>query len=313
VGRSVTVAVPVLNEAEHLAGCLTAIVEQTYPAIAEVLVIDGGSSDATRQIAGRFSQVRVLDNPRQLQASALNIALERATGDVFVRVDGHCVIAPDYVERCLAALDTSGAAMVGGGMTASAGDGGWLAAGIAAAMGSPFGAGPARFHTGGPAGFVDTVYLGAYSVSTARAAGGYSTDGVSEDGELAIRMGALGGVYYDPAIRSTYAPRRTLAALGRQFYCYGGLRAATVVRHPRSLALRQLASPLLVLGLCSPAREKIAVLYTAVLATAAWRERHQAGVTPGLVAALPVMHLSWGLGFFRGLAVKGWRRPAGRS
>jgi glycosyltransferase involved in cell wall biosynthesis len=305
----VTVAVPVLNEARYLPACLTAIGEQTYAHIDEVLVVDGGSTDGTVDIARRFPGVRVLDNPLRLQAPALNLALREAKGDVFVRVDGHCVITPDYVERCVAALESSGAAMVGGGMTAVAG--GWRGRGIAAAMGSPFGAGPARFHVGGPAGFVDTVYLGAYRVEVALAAGGYATAAVSEDGELAIRLGQVGGVYYDPRIRSRYAPRQSVLALGRQFFRYGGLRAATVVRHPRSLVPRQLASPLLVVGLCSPLRRKVAGLYLVAVALAAYRERRQPAVLPGLVTALPVMHVSWGVGFLAGLAAH--VRPGGRS
>ena len=47
-----------------------------------------------------------------------NAALDRAKGDVVVRVDGHCVIAPDYVSQCVTALAESGADNVGGRMEA---------------------------------------------------------------------------------------------------------------------------------------------------------------------------------------------------
>ena len=43
-------------------------------------------------------------------------------------------------------------------------------------MRSRLGAGPARFHVGGPAGWVDTVYLGAYRLADARAIGGYAEE-----------------------------------------------------------------------------------------------------------------------------------------
>src|SRR5580692_11418246 len=59
----VTVALPVLNEAAHIEGCLQAVMDQTYPRIVEILVIDGGSDDATREMAARFPGVRVVDNP----------------------------------------------------------------------------------------------------------------------------------------------------------------------------------------------------------------------------------------------------------
>jgi len=167
---TVTVAIPVLDESAHLDACLGAVAAQTYPRVVEVLVVDGGSTDGTVERAERHPGVRVLSNPRRIQAAALNVALAEAKGEVFVRVDGHCVVAPDYVERCVAALEETGAAMVGGGMTPVAGS--WMQRGIAAAMSSRLGAGPARFHVGGNPAWVDTVYLGAFRTDTARRAGG---------------------------------------------------------------------------------------------------------------------------------------------
>jgi succinoglycan biosynthesis protein ExoA len=199
---TVTVAIPVLDEAEHLEATLDSIRAQTYPFIMEVIVVDGGSADRTREIAGDYRglTIRVFDNPGRAQAPALNIALREARGELFVRVDGHCALESDYVERCVDALNETGAAIVGGGMTPKAD--GLVQRGIAHAMTSRLGAGPARFHTGGPAGWVDTVYLGAFPTALARKLGGYAEDvGVNEDAELALRLGRMGGVWYDPAIR----------------------------------------------------------------------------------------------------------------
>ena len=302
---TVTVVVPVLNEAQHLDRCLDAVAEQTYPEIVEVLVVDGGSTDDTRARANRRDGlVRLLANPRRIQAAALNIALAEAKGEVTVRVDGHCVIAPDYVERCVEALGKTGAAMVGGAMRPAAE--GWLPRGIGAAMTSPLGAGPARFHVGGPSGWVDTVYLGAYETEVAREAGGYREDvGVNEDAEFAIRMSRQGGVWFDDSIRSTYTPRSSLPGVARQFYRYGRSRAATVWRHPETIAPRQLVAPLLLLALASPWRRKAAVAYAGVVLVAAAREvRSDPKASPVLLLALPAMHLPWGAGFLRGLLAR---------
>ncbi len=298
---TVTVAIPTLNEALHIEACLDAIEAQTYPCVVETLVVDGGSTDKTRSLVRGRPGVRLLDNPRRIQSAGLNVALAEAEGDVFVRVDGHCVIAADYVERCIQALQETGAAMVGGAMTPVAH--GTVQRGIALAMSSPYGAGPARFHVGGSPDWVDTVYLGAYWTATALQAGGYAEDvGVNEDAELAIRMRPLGGVRFEPAIRSTYTPRDSYAAVGRQFFRYGQSRAFTVRRHPRSLAPRQLAAPLMVLGLLSCWRRPVAVAYATLVALTALREsRHDRAGAAGLILALPAMHLPWGLGFVSGL------------
>ena len=299
---TVTVAIPVLDEEAHLGACLDAIDAQTYSGIVEVLVIDGGSSDRSVEIARQHQMVRVLDNPRRIQSAALNRALDEAAGEILVRVDGHCVIAPDYVERCVAALDATGAAIVGGGMTPVAN--GAMQEAIAAAMGSRIGAGPARFHSSGDAGWVDTVYLGAYRVADAVAVGGYAADmSINEDAEFAIRLASRGGVWFDPTIRSTYTPRSSLAAVARQFYRYGRGRAVTVRRHPASLSPRQLAAPALVLGILSPWRRPVLGAYATVVAGWSLAGGSERPARAGLV--LPAMHVPWGVGFLTGLVLDG--------
>lgn len=300
---TVTVAIPVFNEERHVASCLDAVHRQTYAGIVEVLVIDGGSSDSTRDIVAARPGVELLANPRRIQSSALNVALARARGEIVVRVDGHCRIAPDYVERCVAALSGTGAAIVGGAMRPEAANP--VQRGIAAAMRSRLGAGPARFHGGGASGWVDTVYLGAYRTETALACGGYAEDlAVNEDAEFAYRMSGHGGIWLDESIHSTYTPRSDLVGLARQFFRYGRSRAATARRHPGSLAPRQLAAPALVLGLVSPWRGVVAAAYLSVVGgRAVLLARHDAPAGAAMAGALPAMHLPWGLGFLLGLLV----------
>ena len=170
-------------------------------------------------------------------------------------------------------------------------------------MRSRLGAGPARFHRGGPAGWVDTVYLGAYRVADARAVGGYAEDvGVNEDAEFAIRMAPRGGVWFEPGIRSSYSPRDSYRALVRQFYRYGRSRAVTARRHPSSIRLRQLAAPTLVLAALSPRRRWILAAYgTLVVGRTALEMRRGPGPAVSFGIALPAMHFAWGLGFLLGL------------
>lgn len=311
VTPSVTIALPVLDEEQHLRDTLASIAAQTCAGIVEVLVADGGSHDRTRAIAASYPRlpVRVLDNPGRIQAAGLNVALREAKGEIFVRVDGHCVLEPDYVERCVSSLVMSGAALVGGGMTPNAD--GPVQHGIAIAMGSSFGAGPARFHSDGPPRWVDTVYLGAFPTDLGRQVGGYAEDvGVNEDAELAIRLGRIGGVWFDPTIRSRYTPRSSLVALARQFYRYGHSRALTVRRHPRTIRPRQLAAPALVLALASPWRRPVVLVYLAgVAARTAIETTSDRRSAVGFAVSLPTMHLAWGVGFLAGLGYQNTRPP----
>jgi glycosyltransferase involved in cell wall biosynthesis len=104
----VTLILPVRNESGFIEGGLQAVAEQDYPLDRmEVLIVDGKSTDDTREITLRFAKshpelkVRILDNPGKIVPTGMNIALRKARGEIIVRVDGHCLIAPDYVRNCV--------------------------------------------------------------------------------------------------------------------------------------------------------------------------------------------------------------------
>ncbi len=307
----VSIIMPVLNEAPQLERCLRAVAQQSYPAIIEVVLADGGSTDETRSVASGFANVKIVENPRRIRPAGLNVAIAAASGEIIVRVDARTAFAPDYVERCVTSLDRSGAAIVGGQMRYEADTASQR--GIVAAMTSRLGAGPAAFRReGGQPRFVDTVYLGAFRASTIREMGGYDEwSGGNEDAELNWRAQDFGGVYLDPSIKSWYLGREGLGALARQFYRYGHNRARTIRKHPRSLSYRQLAVPALFLGLVSPRRRQVLVAYVvAVLARGALELVSDPPAVPTLVASFPTMHAAWGLGFLRGITR---RAELGRS
>jgi glycosyltransferase involved in cell wall biosynthesis len=299
---TVTVAIPVLDEEQYLKACLDAINAQEHANVVEILVVDGGSTDRTREIASSSPRVTVLDNPRRIRPAGLNVAIAAAQGEIFVRVDGRTEIAPDYVARCVAALEHTRAAVVGGPMRYAAS--GPVQRGIAAAMTSRLGAGPAAFRrVRRGAGFVDTVYLGTFRTEMIRRLGGYDEwFGGNEDAELNHRCRDAGGVWLDPEIRSSYAVREGLRALFKQFRRYGRARATTIRKHPRSLSIRQLAVPALVVGLASPWRRKVLAAYVSIVfARGAAEARRDLPASPAFAVALPVMHAAWAVGFAEGV------------
>jgi GT2 family glycosyltransferase len=308
---TVTIAIPALNEQRHLGRVLASIAAQTYESIVEVIVADGGSTDRTREVAAQFEGTRIIDNPNRHQAAGLNRILEAAAGEIIVRVDAHCELPPEYVQCCVRALDETGAAMVGGAMVPVAAGG--TSRAIAAAMKSRLGAGPARFHVGGYAGWVDTVYLGAYRTDLARVVGGYDESLVTnEDAEFAIRMARQGGIWFDPAIHARYTPRESLQGVAKQFYRYGLGRAGTMRRHPTCVKARQFAAPALVLGLVSPWRRQVGIAYLGILAAGAVQARRSGANTAARVPmVLVAMHVPWGVGLLVGAATSvGTRRPS---
>src|SRR5205085_3945463 len=115
----VSCILPCRNEEAFIGPCLDSFLATAYPPEQlELLVVDGSSNDRTREIVERYSAkhpwIRLLDNPKRIVPTALNIGIKAATGDVIVRLDAHVVYPPDYIPRCGAALASSGAENVGG-------------------------------------------------------------------------------------------------------------------------------------------------------------------------------------------------------
>src|SRR3954470_1502230 len=84
----VSVVMPCRNEARAIEGALRSLLDGEYQGELEILVIDGMSDDDTRAIVARVGdpRVRLLDNPRRITPSAMNLGIGAARGDVIARV-----------------------------------------------------------------------------------------------------------------------------------------------------------------------------------------------------------------------------------
>lgn len=329
----VSIVLPTLNEQAWLRDCLDSLLAQDHPDIDEILVVDGGSTDRTREIADSFgAPVTVVDNPGVTAASAMNVGLAAARNDVIVRADAHTFYATDYVRRSVDALEHSGADWVGGTMRPV----GTTAFGraVAAVTSSPLGVGPGRFHYATEASDVETVYLGTFDRRIVDEVGGYDAESIqwaAEDQELAFRLRQAGRrIRLDPSIRSWYVPRGTPRHLWRQYFNYGMCKASTLAKHRTLPYWRPLAPAALIAGfvgaavLAIGARKPAAALLTpAVYAmtsgAVAVRLARDPGVSPPRAAlAVWICHVAYGLGFWNGLGriVRGRpfdNRPRSRS
>jgi glycosyltransferase involved in cell wall biosynthesis len=304
---TVSVIVPVLNEAPHLDAAVAAILSQDYPLPFDVCLAVGPSNDGTEDVAAaiatRESRVTVVDNPTGRTPAALNRAIDATTGEIVVRVDGHASLSPGYVRRAVETMLRTGAANVGGvqravGRTA-------FQHAVAAAMTSVAGTGGARFHVGGREGAVDTVYLGVFRRSALEAVGCYDERLIrNQDYELNIRLRAAGGtIWFDPELWVDYLPRSTVRSLGRQYLQYGRWKRAVLRLHPSSMKVRQAAPVAVTLGvalgfIAGPWFTPALLLpagYTALVGAASvMADRRRAAL---VAVALMTMHLSWGIGF----------------
>ena len=330
---SVSVIMPIRNEANFIEQSLRAVLTQDYPHdLLEVLIADGLSVDGTRQIIAHLAEahpdirVAVIENSRRIVPTGLNLALARARGKVIVRVDGHTIVAPDYVRECVAALQRSGAGNVGGRMEPVSQNRFGEAVSLATSM--PFGVGGARFHYSEHEEWVDTVYMGAWPRQIFERIGLFDEEQVrNQDDEFNYRLlERKGRILLSPNIRSHYYTRSTPRSLWRQYYQYGYWKVRVMQKHPRQMRPRQFVPPffagtlLLTLGLAPFTAigrwgmELAAGCYAVgnLAASALMARRADWRLLPLLAVTFAILHLSYGLGFLAGL-VKFWNRWADRG
>ena len=306
---SISVILPVLNEETHLEEAVHSILSQDYQGKIEVILAVGPSRDRTLEIAQsisrRDSRVVLVDNPSGRTAAGLNIALNKSQSPVVVRVDGHAHIPNDYLSLIVEILNKTGAVNVGGVM-AAVGTTPFERA-VAGAMRSPLGVGASRFHTGGEAGIVDTVYLGAFRREALVAIGGFDERFTrAQDWELNFRLRENGGVvYFDPRLHVTYRPRSTVQALAKQYFEYGRWRRVVSRRHSGTINYRYLAPPFalvgftlsLIAGFFLPILFIPAAIYLLFVLAASVRIASSIGEYFLLLTVIPTMHFAWGAGF----------------
>lgn len=307
---AISVILPVLNEETHLEGAVLSILSQDYRGPIEIIVALGPSRDSTNEIAIKLSsqdeRVKLIDSPTGKTAAGLNLALAASSSPVIVRVDGHAQIPNNYLSLIVEILNKTGAVNVGGVM-AAVGTTAFERA-VAGAMRSPLGVGASRFHTGGEAGEVDTVYLGAFRRDALVAIGGFDERFTrAQDWELNFRLRENGGViYFDPRLHVTYRPRSSVRALARQYFEYGRWRRVVSRRHSGTINYRYLAPPFALLGftlslilgsLLNPFLYIPAVVYLIFLVLASFKIATSIREYFLLLIVIPTMHFAWGAGF----------------
>jgi succinoglycan biosynthesis protein ExoA len=318
--KSVTVIVPVRNESRAIARTLERLCQQNCPpGSVEILVIDGRSTDDTRQIVLKMAKsdnrIRLIDNPLRWSSAARNLGIRESRGEVVLVVDGHCEI-PDsnYLARVSQAFEQSGADCLGRPQPLDVSRATPLQEAIAAARNSPLGHHPDSHIYSKEPGFVP-----AHSVAVAYRRDVFDRVGMfdesfdaCEDVELNHRVDRAGlRCFFTPEILIRYEPRNSLRGLFRQLVRYGRGRVRLARKHPDTLSPKTLVPALFVAGL--PAGLALAfvskwlgwiyvttlVLYTIIVlvsSVAAARSMKQKKAIPALPLIFLMIHLASGAG-----------------
>lgn len=325
----VSVIVPVYNEAWYIESCLEGIVQQTYPAERlEVLVVDGMSTDCTREIIRNVAQaypfIRLLDNPMKVTSEAVNIGVRASSGQMIAIVGGHSVISPSYIAKAVSYLSRPDQRIGGVGPTLKNVGKGLLGNLVAHALSSPFGVGNSRFRFSKKSQFVDTIAYGTYRRGIFDEVGLWDTGLVrNQDIEFNHRVRQAGWrLLLAPDMGCKYYTRTTMRGFVSQNYGNGYWNALTFSQRPSSLSWRHFVPLAFVLGLLLTTVAALVVPWgwlsllaivlpysmgaTIVSATDSVRER-QCGLLL-LAFIFLLLHISYGIGSLAGFGRIIWSK-----
>ncbi|MDO8502299.1 MAG: glycosyltransferase family 2 protein [Gemmatimonadaceae bacterium] len=226
--HSVSILIPCYHERNFIRACLDSVRAFEMPdgATLEVLVLDGMSTDGTREIVSSIEQsdsrIRMVDNPSRTQSAALNLGVSIATGDYVMRLDAHSVYPPDYLALTLETAIRTGADNTGGVVVTLRRGEGYQSALVQAITTHKFGVGDSGFRTNAAEGEADTVPYGCFKRDVFAKVGLFDERLIrAQDYEMNRRIIAAGGtVWMNPWIQVRYFQQPDLASFIRKQVVY---------------------------------------------------------------------------------------------
>ena len=320
---TVSVLAPCRNEAGFIQEAVQSILSNDYPPDrVEILVLDGMSTDGTREIVARISaahpRVRLLDNPHRIVPTAMNIGIGEAQGEYIIRIDCHAEFARDYLRKCVEVSRRTGAANVGGYWQTVPGADTPVARAIMLATSSPFGVGDSAFRTSGSVEReTDTVPFGTFRQSLFAEMGPFDERLVrNQDIEMNSRIRKSGRkIIISPEIKLKYFNRGTLGGIWQQSFNNGLWNPYTIWLTGGGLRIRHFVPLIFVLSILGLAAGSwfhevflmglavLMVLYGGCAFLAASQQKAAAHhTTTGLVvASFFTLHFAYGIGSLWGV------------
>lgn len=123
-GELISVIIPTFNRAHLVGRAIRSVLAQRYPSV-QIIVVDDGSTDETRESVARFPGVIHLTRPHGGQAAARNTGLARAEGSLIATLDSDDTWEPNFLSVCTRKLQADKLDFVFANWFQDDGHGGW--------------------------------------------------------------------------------------------------------------------------------------------------------------------------------------------
>ncbi|MCX7862585.1 MAG: glycosyltransferase family 2 protein [Bacteroidales bacterium] len=318
--QKVAIVIPCRNEEQYISKCLHSLVNQTYPLhLLKIIVVDGQSTDNTKMIVSewskKYSEIILLENIHKTTPYALNIGIQNAKDcDLIMILGAHAELDTTYIQFAVEIMKNNPAISCVGGVLKSISENHTTDV-ISKAMSSPFGVGNAYFRTGLSEGFVDTVAFGLYRSEVFNYVGLFDEELVrNQDDEFNYRILKKGfKIFLSRKLAATYYVRTSFKNLFRQFYQYGYWKVYVNKKHRTITTLRQLVPFLFVMYLFFLFIALVVfsstfiflliplLIYIIVAISVSFQYYSNILNNVQLVWAFFVLHISYGLGYAKGI------------
>ena len=197
----ISVIIPTFNEEENIAQCLVSLSHQTIPrGEYEIIVVDGGSKDATCAIAKKYADSVIVQTSRKV-GGARNDGVMVAKGEIIATTDADCILPPGWLERIVRDFKKPGVVQVYGPVYP-----------IEDGLGNQFSLFLAN--TFSRIGYYSRIFYYTLGCNTAfrkeafEKAGMYRCIDAGDDLEIAMRLKDLGRIYFDNRLKVGFSMRR---------------------------------------------------------------------------------------------------------
>jgi len=111
---TVSIVVPVKNGEATIGDLLNSLTQLDYnKKKVEIIVVDGNSTDRTREIAAKYPVKLIKENGKGLNA-ARNTGVAQSTGEIIAFTDADCVAPPDWLRKLVRNFKNPNVGCVGG-------------------------------------------------------------------------------------------------------------------------------------------------------------------------------------------------------
>lgn len=241
----ISVIIPCRNEEKYIGNCISSLLSQEVVGDKiEILVVDGMSTDNSRQIVEDVSkinpQVKLIDNIKITTPFALNEGIKNSKADFIAILGAHAEYAPDYLSACLNLTNQYPEVSCVGGPIISKGKTAFAKA-TALAMSSKIGVGNAKHRFPDYEGYAEMACFPVFRRNVFDKFGLYDESLTrNQDDEFCFRITKSGGkVYISPKAKSSYFVRETPMGLFEQYFKYGFWRVAVLKKHKIPISYRQ--------------------------------------------------------------------------